>query len=435
MIAQQGWRSAVGTGGGGITELAIQNTIFVSKNGDDATGTRNLWNKPFLTITGAKAVAQAGDCIYVFAGTYNEGSNDIIASDVKYYFELGSIVQCSFEVISDFGVAKNIDVDGYGVFQTLGVNFGKGVIYTSNPATTIRVRYKELIGRTNGYAMSDCASFDVRGVKITTDLQYGAFFKGNITGVFEFQEINTGNASGIVFSTVGNDLVKRNIKIIGGIINSSLVSFGGGTISAFNCFNTHITYENIQVNHTPATYNSGGLFFNFTSGFFYFKNCVLESTIGYGMEIGSTGVVLLNNTLIKATTRAIVTRNSSQVEANDCEINGDLTLSAGSTDGTITVTGTSEMTLNNCEVSQDSAVGTECVMNIQNSNVRLRNCKLYANPAISESIRNTLATAQNIEVELPCVTNKVVSADFTNVIAGTNIIVSANLTKNSNSFF
>jgi hypothetical protein len=61
------WAAA---GGGGA--LTINNTLFVSKNGNNATAVRNDWTKPFLTIQAAITAALAGDTIYIFPGTYAE---------------------------------------------------------------------------------------------------------------------------------------------------------------------------------------------------------------------------------------------------------------------------------------------------------------------------------------------------------------------------
>jgi len=55
--------------GGGVT---VNNTVFVSKNGNNATGARNDWSKPFLTIQAALAAALAGDTVFIFPGTYAE---------------------------------------------------------------------------------------------------------------------------------------------------------------------------------------------------------------------------------------------------------------------------------------------------------------------------------------------------------------------------
>lgn len=51
--------------------LILENTLVVAQNGDDATGERNDWKKPYLTIGGAVADALDGDVIYIMPGTYS----------------------------------------------------------------------------------------------------------------------------------------------------------------------------------------------------------------------------------------------------------------------------------------------------------------------------------------------------------------------------
>jgi hypothetical protein len=66
----------------GIGALPTNNVVHVMKNGNDATGTRNRLDLPFLTITAGKAVLQPGDTMVIWPGTYNEGNIDV--ADVTY---------------------------------------------------------------------------------------------------------------------------------------------------------------------------------------------------------------------------------------------------------------------------------------------------------------------------------------------------------------
>lgn len=61
------------TGIGSITWYA--NSVFVSTNGNDATGTRGRIDLPFLTPVAAKVVAVAGDTIFVNRGNYPNCTN------------------------------------------------------------------------------------------------------------------------------------------------------------------------------------------------------------------------------------------------------------------------------------------------------------------------------------------------------------------------
>jgi len=71
----------------GFSAVITQNTLHVMKSGNDATGTRNRLDLPYLTIAAAEADAQAGDTIYIWPGTYPE---DGLGVDAITYFLLGA---------------------------------------------------------------------------------------------------------------------------------------------------------------------------------------------------------------------------------------------------------------------------------------------------------------------------------------------------------
>ena len=102
----------------GPEQLIIQNTIFVSKNGNDTTGVRNDWTKPFLTIGAANSVAQPSDLVIVFPGVYNE--SNVAKTDVNYYYHKGSIVNSGSNtcVFDSVGQAKNVFIYGEGDFKS-----------------------------------------------------------------------------------------------------------------------------------------------------------------------------------------------------------------------------------------------------------------------------------------------------------------------------
>jgi hypothetical protein len=58
--------------GGGAGSVTTENTVYVSKNGNDGTGVRNDAGLPFLTIGAAITASLAGDAILVSPGTYAE---------------------------------------------------------------------------------------------------------------------------------------------------------------------------------------------------------------------------------------------------------------------------------------------------------------------------------------------------------------------------
>jgi len=83
------------TGANGISSLITNNTVYVSKNGNDATGARNDLAKTFLTIEAAVSAAISGDLIVVYPGSYTlttTSTNGIAKDGVSYYFYPGVTV-------------------------------------------------------------------------------------------------------------------------------------------------------------------------------------------------------------------------------------------------------------------------------------------------------------------------------------------------------
>lgn len=129
-------------GGGGVSSVTIQNTLYVAKNGDDATGTPNDLTKPYLTIASASADASAGDCIYVYRGSYNETSADTFVSNVYYYLEPNvDVTSDTNTLIGDTEEAfKNIYIFGYGNFICLI----QAIILLDNPLSNLTLQCRNL---------------------------------------------------------------------------------------------------------------------------------------------------------------------------------------------------------------------------------------------------------------------------------------------------
>ena len=70
-VFRTGSYSTGGSSGGG--DINVGKMLYVdSVNGDDATGTGGVFNKPYLTITEALSNAEAGDIVFIRPGTYDE---------------------------------------------------------------------------------------------------------------------------------------------------------------------------------------------------------------------------------------------------------------------------------------------------------------------------------------------------------------------------
>lgn len=122
-----------------LTQLPLQNSVFVSKNGSDLMGLRNRLDRPFLTITAAKNAALSGDTIIVFAGIYQE--TNLLKNGVNYYFYPNAIVELiavSTSIFSDNNTPMICTIIGDKFINTILVdNFDTPIVKTEHPDTII----------------------------------------------------------------------------------------------------------------------------------------------------------------------------------------------------------------------------------------------------------------------------------------------------------
>lgn len=107
------------------TNTIVSNTVFVSKLGNDSTGSRTNMGKPFLTLEAALSAATSGDTIVVFPGSYTvttTGTTGLAKDGVSWYFNPNTNVTKSTSgslfVISGF--TGSFNVLGYGNFTCNG---------------------------------------------------------------------------------------------------------------------------------------------------------------------------------------------------------------------------------------------------------------------------------------------------------------------------
>lgn len=110
------------------------NSLFVDVDGSDATGTRERFDKPFLTLEAALAAASSGDCIFVRPGHYSPATQ-LFKNGVNWFFEPGTWVDGQ---TSGTGYLFDDSVDGANeaVKCTIG---GHGVFADVTYSPAIRV--------------------------------------------------------------------------------------------------------------------------------------------------------------------------------------------------------------------------------------------------------------------------------------------------------
>ena len=73
----------------------LTQSIFVTQNGDDTTGTIGNMSKPFATLNSASQAATTGSTIFVYPGTYTAEAENLAFEGGSYYFYPGTVVSKS----------------------------------------------------------------------------------------------------------------------------------------------------------------------------------------------------------------------------------------------------------------------------------------------------------------------------------------------------
>jgi len=396
-------------GGGGITSLTIENTVYVSKNGNDGTGVRNDMSKPFLTIAGANTVAQAGDCVYVFSGSYSE-TGDTFLDQVYYNLEPNAVV-------TNTGTALVFDD---GVTPKIIYIFGQGQLICSGGVCVnlaVSTAYIECFSMQGIGGMVLGGFCNIKVYNTITSTSVGIRLVNSASGSIKFDKLTaTGGSSGILCnSNTSSELV------IKGRFMSAEPNKGGGF--GFSLANTGIGITKFEIDQYKQSFGSE-LVGSVTSGNYYFFNCVFN----------------------QATSNAGFRLDNCLVDFENCSI-----FQGNSSNFNMTVIGTGKVNLINCVLN--SLLGVNLIMetsanvNILNSvlrtdsvnvaggeNIRilgatttlvLANCQLLnslpsggAIYCLSADVPAEIYIQGTVVASLPTDTN------ISNQIAGTNIIVS-----------
>jgi hypothetical protein len=131
------------SGGGSTTIPTSALIVYVSKSGNDATGTKGDITKPYLTLAAANAVASKLDVVYVYPGTYTE---QLIIKDSVYYISAvwgGAVINHNgtsntFAVVTGANdyVEANIEI---GLCSLYGFS-----ITNSTSESTLKIRAKNI---------------------------------------------------------------------------------------------------------------------------------------------------------------------------------------------------------------------------------------------------------------------------------------------------
>lgn len=155
--------------------VTTDNVLYVAKNGNDGTGTRNKLTSPYLTIQAAITAASSGDMVYVYPGTYNESI--VLKNGVNIYFTDGAIISNNTaSIVTDNNVAVTCVIDGYGEFINTSTSSGRSVFVISNASSNIIIRAKYV--ENNGYSGA-CLYMDNGTVRYEVTNSYSKTYGSN----------------------------------------------------------------------------------------------------------------------------------------------------------------------------------------------------------------------------------------------------------------
>lgn len=189
----------------GLSAIPTINVCHVMKNsggqgGNDATGTRNRLDLPFLTIAAAEAAAQPGDTIVIWPGTYAEGNLGTLAGT---YLLLGATIsppsgQSAFAIsgtqtdIQGSGLINGGDIDAVTVGSFGIVRIAVPIICSDAAGLVVDNGLVEMAADVTGYTVgARCTSGTLRIV-------------GNVSSSGTGVQTNAASESAAIIDITGN---------------------------------------------------------------------------------------------------------------------------------------------------------------------------------------------------------------------------------------
>jgi hypothetical protein len=418
-VGPAGPAGAVGPQGPiGPSEVIVQNTLFVSKLGNDATALRTRFDKHFLTLAAAKAAALPNDQVFVYPGVYSEGNNPF-ASQVKYYFYENTAVICPNNCFVDDPVtAVNYYVRGNGRFITTNPGIG-GVVFLQNAGSRIDVEFDLMSGAQDGITLSDCFEFRFKGKVLSGTNQYIATIRGGSAGVMDVDDYQ------------GNTVLQQNPIYLRNLtnINSPIVIKGNLSTNASN--NAAVMIENSpNVNIDLSGLNIDGSVsplipaIRQDSGNLTYSGKI--TNFDYGILIGVSGgdvkFKIKDSEIICDGQPLLVLNDGADVigvidQSTLVKISNVLDVSVATLNKT---TGTNKILFNDSRLKNYSPAITSHGLDLQDATIdlQLKDTEIY-NIGPGKSINS--AVAVNINLLSDLVANQTMHANVTNLIATTQV--------------
>jgi hypothetical protein len=419
------------------TGVNYSNVAFVdASNGNDGTGIRNRFDRPYLTIPTAAfaAVALPGlstsnrALVYVRRGEYLNPGTIQFYDNIDYYFEPGSYLTGSV-LFRDLGVTVNANVYGSVKINSTSVSTmlqiqGDSVItfefdfilstaaawYILPSGTSNKITingnyvYSQTLGQGWGVGFRNATNAVVNikyAVEAIHSVVMWRFFTGNVT--FNCPNINltSGNIYGgnnkqalVVYDASSNGKITVN----GNVNNLDTVNYGGigSLITFWSAPNTKFTlngnaYGGVIKALDGNVYASGSIEIN---GNLSSNNLYTVVTNG-SVPDGKGEVVIKNATIINTSgdglSRAVRINGKGRYFFKDCYISSAL--------DTITVdvnTTSADILFDDCQLYSSGLSGSSIASSVGAVNIRAKNS--MSNKATTVDITNIYAPQGTLEV-------------------------------------
>lgn len=235
--------------GGGGALYGGNNTLYVSKQGSDATGTKGDRSKPYLTIQAAINAAVDGDVVLVMEGTYVE--NVALKDSVKLISETwgGATIQHTGTSNTYVMSSPDTTVLGQGVYYKIFI-WGFRI---TNPTleTTIKIKaknlnvklaYLEVKSKNSSYlskiqlypsstsaGVFECDVVDINSISNVTQFGFDGAAGGVIEAVYAIPTCHIKTCNFTEITTIPLDYIGwQNWDWRVDTINSNTINSGGG---------------------------------------------------------------------------------------------------------------------------------------------------------------------------------------------------------------
>ena len=174
-----------GIGGGGGAQYGGNNTLYVSKQGNNATGTKGDRSKPYLTIQAAINAAVGGDVVLVMEGTYVE--NVALKDYVKLISETWGAATIQHDTITNsWGISSpDLTVLGSGVYNEIFITGFR--ITNPQMEPTIKIKAKNLNVK--------LAYLEVKSKNVSYQSKIQLYPSSTSVGVFECDVVDINSIS------------------------------------------------------------------------------------------------------------------------------------------------------------------------------------------------------------------------------------------------